>query len=131
MKLRIVAYYSIFIGISVIAMWIMILLTENPAEGKTELSFHIFSEFLMALLCLVSGILLLKNKPKGRLLNILGLGMVIYSVINAAGYYGEKSETLMMIMFIVLLILTIIATLLSLDSKFQGITNTDNQGILY
>lgn len=131
MKIRIVAYYSIFIGISVIAMWIMILLTETPPEGKTELSFHIFSEFLMALLCLVSGILLLRNKPISRLLNILGLGMVIYSVINAAGYYGEKSETPMMIMFIVLLILTIIAILLSLDSKFQGRTNTGNQGILY
>lgn len=117
MKTKIVAYYSIFIGISVIAMWVMILLTETTPEGKTELSFHLFSEFLMALLCLVSGILLLRNKPMTKLLNILGLGMVIYSVLNAAGYYGEKNEIPMMIMFIVLLILTTIAIFLHLDEK--------------
>src|SRR5512133_1297993 len=119
MKTRIVAYYSIFIGISVIAMWIMILLTETPPEGKTELSFHLFSEFLMALLCLVSGILLLRNNPISRLLNILGLGMVIYSVLNAAGYYGEKNENPMMILFIVLLVLTTIAIFFVLTEKLQ------------
>lgn len=117
MKTRIIAYYSIFIGISVLAMWTMILLTETPPEGKTELSFHLTSEFLMALLCLVSGLLMIKNKPASRLLNILGLGMVIYSVLNAAGYYGEKNETPMMIMFIVLFILTSVAILLHLDNK--------------
>jgi hypothetical protein len=114
MNIKIVAYYSIFIGISVIALWIMILLTESPPEGRTELSFHLFSEFLMALLCLVSGILLLGNKPMGKLLNILGLGMVIYSVLNAAGYYGERNEIQMMILFITLLILTTIALFLNL-----------------
>lgn len=93
----------------------MILLTETPPEGKTELSFHLFSEFLMALLCLVSGFLLLKNKPISKLLNVLGLGMVIYSVLNAAGYYGEKNEIPIMIMFIVLLILTSIAIFFNLE----------------
>jgi hypothetical protein len=119
MKTKIIGYYSIFIGISVIAMWIMILLTETPPEGKTELSLHLFSEFLMAFLCLVSGILLLRKKPISRLLNIMGLGMVIYSVLNAAGYYGEKNEIPMMIMFIVLLILTTVAIFLHLDSKIE------------
>jgi hypothetical protein len=122
MKSRIVAFYSIFIGISVIVMWIMILLTETPPEGKTELSFHIFSEFLMALLCLISGILLLRHKPISRFINIIGLGMVIYSVLNAAGYYGEKNDTAMMIMFIILLILTTIAILLSLDKQIPNKT---------
>ena len=84
MKTKIVAYYSIFLGISVITMWIMILQTETPPQGRIELSFHLFSEFLMALLCLVSGILMLRNKPMSKILNILVLGMVIYSVLNAA-----------------------------------------------
>lgn len=117
MKTKIVAYYSIFIGISVIAMWIMILLTETPSEGKTELSFHLFSEFLMALLCLITGILLLRNNSKGKMLNILGLGMVIYSVLNAAGYYGERKDIPFMIIFIILFILTSIALVLHLDKK--------------
>lgn len=117
MKTKIVAYYSIFIGISVIAMWVMILQTETPPEGKIELSFHLFSEFLMAVLCLISGILLLGKKPISRSLNILGLGMVVYSVLNAAGYYGENNDTSMMIIFILLLILTSIAICLNLDIR--------------
>jgi len=120
MKIKLIAYYSVFIGISVIAMWTMILLKEIPQEGKTELSFHLFSEFLMALLCLVSGIFILRKKPMGRQLNISGLGMVVYSVLNAAGYYGEKNEFPMMIMFILLLIVTSVAIFFHLDTKLTS-----------
>lgn len=121
MKIKIIGYYSVFIGISVIAMWTMILLTQNPPEGKTELVFHLFSEFLMALVCLVSGILLLRNKPFARLLNILGLGMVIYSVLNAAGYYGEQKQLPMMILFIALFIVTLTSLLFQLFNKSASI----------
>lgn len=93
-------------------MWIMILLNQDISEGKIELSFHLFSEFLMALLSLLSGILLLKNKLFAKSMNILGLGMVIYSILNAAGYYGERSEYSMLIMFLILFILTSTAILL-------------------
>ena len=98
-------------------MWTMILLTQTPPEGKTELGFHLFSEFLMALLCLFSGILLLRNKPFSRFLNILGLGMVIYSVLNAAGYYGEQKQLPMTILFITLFILTSTAIFFHMDNK--------------
>ena len=48
MKINIVGHYTIFIGIAVIAMWTMILFTQNPPEGRTELTFHLLSEFIMA-----------------------------------------------------------------------------------
>lgn len=117
MKRKILAYYSIFIGSSVIAMWTMILLKDSLQEGKTELSFHLSSEFIMALLCLFSGILLLRQKQAGKLLNLTGLGMVVYSVLNAAGYYGERGDYSIMIMFIILLILSIIAIFINLGIK--------------
>ena len=122
MKTKIVGYYSIFIGIAVIAMWTMILFAQNPPEGKTELTFHLLSEFIMALLCLFSGILILGNKPIGKFLNVLGLGMVIYSVLNAAGYYGESNEFQMVMMFIILFILTSIAIIINFKSIIA--TNT-------
>ena len=120
MKIKIVGYYSIFIGIAVIAMWTMILFTQNPPEGRTELSFHLLSEFIMAFLCLLSGILILKNNPLGKFLSILGLGMVIYSVLNAAGYYGENNDLQIMIMFIALLILTSIVVVINFKSIFPA-----------
>lgn len=112
MKNRIVGGYTIFIGISVIAMWIMILNGPTLPEGKTELGFHLFSEFLMAIICIISGLRLWLNKPSAKILNVCGLGMVIYSVLNAAGYYGEKGETVMLLMFIILTILTANAVIL-------------------
>lgn len=106
MEKKIAGYYSIFIGISVILMWSMILSNEKPPEGKTEMSFHLFSEFLMAIMCIISGVLILRKNAIARPLNFLALGMVIYSVLNAAGYYGELGNNPMMIMFIVLLLLS-------------------------
>lgn len=103
-----------FLGASVIGMWLMILNTQTIPEGQTELGFHLFSEFLMATLCLVSGFLLLKEKSIAVPLNFIGLSMVIYSVLNAAGYYGEKGEIPMMIMFTVLFLMTTVALILLL-----------------
>jgi len=115
MKTRIIGYFSVIVGISVIGMWAMILSSGNLPEGKTEISFHLASEFLMALLCLISGILLLRGKSAGKILNITALGMVVYSVINAAGYYGERDNPAMMLMFIVLLLLTVTALIMHID----------------
>ena len=117
MKSWIIGIYSVFIGISVIAMWIMILITETPPEGKTELSFHLVSDFLMAFICLVSGILMLRKTNYAVMLNIMGLGMVIYSVINAAGYYAERNDTKMTIMLLLILVFTLSVTMLHFEWK--------------
>ncbi len=114
---KVIGYYSVIIGVSVIAMWVFILLNESLPEGKTELTFHLFSEFMMAFCCLISGLFLLKKKLNGKLLNVLGLGMMIYSVLNAAGYYGERGDIPMMILFFGIFILTLAAVFFHLKKK--------------
>lgn len=117
MKDKSIAYYSIIVGISVIAMWTMILLTQTVPEGTIALTFHLFSEFLMATLSIISGILLIrKASTLVILLNVAGLGMILYSVLNAAGYYGQKGETPMMLMFMALFFLTAIVLIWHLRS---------------
>ena len=98
-------------------MWIFILKTQEIAEGQTEIIFHLISEFLMAAICLFSGIILLRKHKLARKLNMLGMGMVLYSVLNAAGYYAERNETPMVVMFAVLAILTVAALLMNLFHK--------------
>ena len=117
MKTKIISIYSIFIGIAVLAMWTMILVKGNIHEGQTELTFHLVSEFLMAIICIVSGVLLLGKHKHAKLLNIFGLGMVIYSVLNAAGYYGERGDNSAMSMFIVLFVITPVIFGINLFSK--------------
>lgn len=106
--LKLIGGYSVFLGLSVIAMWIQIIMNESIPEGKTEMSFHLFSEFLMALLCLLSGFLLIRQKPKGQITNATAHAMVFYSLINAMGYYAERNEKSMVVLFTILAILSII-----------------------
>ncbi len=109
MKNKIIGGYSILVATCVIIMWTFILSGKVLPEGKTELSFHLTAEFLMAPLCLSSGVFLLRKRPGAEKFSILGLGMLLYSVLNAAGYYAERKETGMVIMFIILLVFTTIA----------------------
>ena len=104
---KLISIYSILIGIAVIGMWIMILTSQPVPEGKIELSFHLYAEFAMAVVLLVSGVMLYSGKKFSRMTNMGGLGMLVYSTINAAGYYGQKGDNGMMIMFIVLAVLSI------------------------
>lgn len=107
MKSKFIAYYSIFLGIAVLGMWIKILLIEKIPEGKIELNFHLLSEFLMAFVCIGAGICILLKRKIGLQLSLIGHSMIIYSVLNAAGYYGQRQQIGMTIMFIMLLIISI------------------------
>lgn len=109
MRTDLPGYYSIFLGVSVVGMWIIILLTEAIPEGKTALSFHLVSEFLMAMVCIVGGLFQLKRWKRARMISLLGYGMVLYSVQNAAGYYAERGEMLFVLLFALIFIVTAIA----------------------
>jgi hypothetical protein len=123
MKRKIIAIYSILIGFSVIGMWLMILNTQTLPEGKIELTFHLFSEFLMATVCIVGGFLKLMKARFARSVSIAGFSMLVYSVLNVAGYYGERGETAMMAMFVVLFILSLIASIILITEKKRSHVN--------
>lgn len=109
---KVKAVYSSIIGLSIMGMWIMIILTGGIAEGLIEISFHLVSEFLMALLLLLSGIGLLRDKLYGEKIFLISNGMLIYSVLNAAGYYGQRNNYVAMSMFTVILVISSIFLLI-------------------
>jgi len=85
----------------------MLLLKKQVPELETEpiaIKFHITAEMIMGTLSFVSGILLLTGFPWARYIFILAMGLVIYAVINSAGYYGQKKEGIFVIMFGIILI---------------------------
>jgi hypothetical protein len=103
---KIAAVYFIVIGISVLGMWSMTILTGGIKEGPVEISFHLVSEFLMAILLLIGGIGLLRGKTYGKKLFLISNGMLIYSVLNAAGYFGQSGNVPMMIMFLAIFVIS-------------------------
>lgn len=99
--------YAIIIGIGIIGLWSMLLLTNQVPELETEpiaIKFHITAEIIMGTLSLLSGIFLVFGIPWAHYLFILAMGLVIYAVINSAGYYGQKKQWIFVVMFGIILI---------------------------
>ena len=102
--------YAMIIGIGIIGLWTMLLLTKQVPELKTEpvaIKFHITAEMLMGILSLLSGIFLLIGLSWASYFFILAMGLVIYAVINSAGYYGQRKQWSFVIMFGIILIASV------------------------
>lgn len=119
MKSKFPAIYSIFIGIAVFGMWTLIFARGEISESNIEIIFHLISEFIMAFACIVSGIMLLKKRTWAQAVNLAALFMVVYSVLNAAGYYGGKGDNTVLILFLLLLTLTLVAILIHFLSNIK------------
>ncbi|MFX0040386.1 MAG: hypothetical protein ACFFCY_13915 [Promethearchaeota archaeon] len=111
--------YAIIIGLGIIGLWTMLVLTKQVPELQSEpvaIKFHITAEMIMGILSLVSGIFLLIGFPWATYFFILAMGLVIYAVINAAGYYGQKKQWSFVIMFGIILIASVSLVLLNIFS---------------
>lgn len=109
--------YAIIIGIGIISLWVMLLLTNQVPELKTQhiaIRFHITAEMIMGILSLLSGILLLTRLSWAPSLFILAMGLIIYAVINSAGYYAQKKQWAFVLMFSIILIASVSLVILNL-----------------
>lgn len=125
MKLRkIAAIYSILIGTVMIGMWTVLLGTGQVPEIDTEpisLSYHLIAEFATAVTLLIGGFGLFTNRKWGLKAYLVSMGMLLYAVLMAGGYYAQKGEWAMIGMFTIFTILTAIfvALLLSRTDRFK------------
>ncbi len=111
--------YAIVIGIGILGLWTMLLLTKQVPELKTEpvsIALHLTAEIIMGILSLVSGIFLLIGFSWAAYFFILAMGLVIYAVINAAGYYGQRRQWSFVIMFGIILIASVSLVILTIFS---------------
>ena len=95
-------------GLGLLVLWIVLLSKNLVPDLKTETvktTAHIFSEFLTALVLLVAAFGLLKNKNWGAKTFLVGDGMLLYSVINAAGYYSGQGNKYMLYVFLMVLVI--------------------------
>jgi len=106
-----VAVYGILVGLSMIGMWAFLLLTDQvpPSEKPWAITFHLIAEFSTAVLLIVSGVGLWLNSEWAKRLSLISLGMLLYSVVASPGYYAQKNNVPMVVMFFVFIILTVIA----------------------
>ena len=104
------AIFALIVGFSMLTLWCMLYATGQIAELATEpvrIGFHLVSEIATALLLVVSGIALILKKSRAKEIYLLSSGALMYSVLNAAGYYGQQHNTAVVWMFAIIFILAI------------------------
>lgn len=123
MKIRnIIAIYSLFIGILMIVMWSMFILTGQVPEMATkpvEIILHLIAEFTTAILLIGGGIGLLKKIKIGYNLNLVALGMLLYTLIVSQGYYLQKGDLVFVGIFTVLFLTTLLFLIISLKKEYE------------
>jgi hypothetical protein len=123
MKIRnIVAIYSLFIGILMIGMWSMLILTGKVPEMATkpvEIMLHLLAEFTTALLLIGGGIALLKKIKIGYNLNLVALGMLLYTLIVSPGYYLQRGDWTFVGIFALVFIFTMIFLIISFKKEYE------------
>lgn len=100
------AWYGIIVGILMIAQWTLSIVSGNVPEFVTEpwrIGFHLAGEFLTAILLIVGGMAVLRSAAWGRVVLLIGIGMVIYSEIVSPGYFAQLGQWSMVAMFLALL----------------------------
>ncbi len=118
----IASIYIILIGIAMLCMWFFLLIKREVPELKTkptQIFFHLIAEFLTSLMLIIGGIGYLMNQPWGTAIFFIAVGMVIYSTINAAGFYGQLKDWPMFITLIVFTIISLLITSLIVLIEYQ------------
>jgi hypothetical protein len=113
----------IIIGIGIIGLWTMLLLTDQVPELETEpwsIAFHIVIETTMALCAIWTGVAMIKTYTYWRYLTLFTNGLLVYSVVNSSGYYGDLGQFPMMIMFAIILGFTLVVSYLIVTQKSEA-----------
>lgn len=80
---------------------------DRPDRSRAEIALHLAAELVTALLLAVGGIVLVRAGTPS--LALVGLGMLLYTVVQSPGYFAARREVAPVVMFAVLAGLTIAA----------------------
>jgi hypothetical protein len=106
----VVGWYAIAVGVLMAGWWAVDLrggALDRPDRSRAELGLHLTAEFLTGAALLVGGVLLLVTDTTGVVL--VGLGMLLYTVIQSPGYFLARREREPAVMFAVLVVTTLVA----------------------
>ncbi|MDF2671959.1 MAG: hypothetical protein K0R09_224 [Clostridiales bacterium] len=122
---KIAAGYSIFVGLSMIGMWIMFYCTGEIPELNTkpaEIGLHITGEMITAVVLIIGGYAIFTKKSWGLQVYTLSMGMLLYTLIVSPGYYVQRGEIPFIIMFSVLFLLSVLFIIFSIIKR-EGFRN--------
>ena len=108
------ASFAIIVGLLMIGQWGYLLLNDRVPELRTEpvaLGFHLLAELMTALTLIIGGIVLLIGYRWGLAVYLLGVGALLYSATNSAGYFMQRKQWPMVAVFAVIFALGVLSVL--------------------
>lgn len=105
-----VAWYGIGVGVLMLAWWSLDVrrgALRRPDRTTAEIALHLVAELLTAATLIAGGLLVLVDVTAA--LAMVGLGMLLYTVVQSPGYFLARREREPVWMFLVLQILTVTA----------------------
>ncbi len=108
-----VSILLVLVGALIIGYWVLYVRGGHlprgirTVESGGYIAFHIAAEVITAILCIVGGIWL--TQSTGRLIALLGAGMLLYTSINSLAWGEVKTKPIMSLMFIPPAIVAVLA----------------------
>jgi len=102
------AAFGIVVGIAMAAVWAWLIGSGGYPELDTApLSawIHLLTELATAAILIVAGFALLAHKTWARKAYLVAIGALLFAVINAVAFYGERGNVPLVIFFILLAVL--------------------------
>jgi hypothetical protein len=97
-------------------MWSILLVSRQVPVLDTrpvEAALHLTAEFLTALVLILAGAGQLTGQRWGRPAYLVSMGMLLYSVINSAGYFAQTGQLTFIGMYAVFAVLAMAFTILT------------------
>ena len=98
-------WFSLLVGLLMVAQWVFFLVTGQVPELHTEpirITFHLVAESVTAVSLMIAGMGLLRKKSWGRSAGLFAPGLLVYTAIASPGYFAQTDEWPMVAMFGVL-----------------------------
>jgi len=114
------AIYALCVGALMLVQWAFFLLTGNVPELQSapwSIAFHLAAEFLTAIMLIISGLMLIKTHRFSKQVFLLAAGMVVYAMVNSAGYFAQSGDWVFVVMFGVLLAMAGVSIYRVLEQK--------------
>ena len=102
-----VAVYCLVVGASMIVWWAVELRNGVLGRGdrsRPEITLHVIAELVTAVVLIAGGVVILAGGAPD--LAFVGLGLLLYAVIQSPGYFLERGDRAMVWLFAVLVIVT-------------------------
>jgi hypothetical protein len=111
------AIFALMVAVAIAGMWSVSLATGAMPELATApwtALMHLAAEFLTAATLAVGAWGLLRRTSWGPAVHLVGIGMVIYAVVQASGYFMQTGEPALSLMFGALFLMALADVWLSL-----------------